>query len=522
MAILHKFTGEEVIATELPQLLNQNFDYVNDNRIKTVNNVEYDDNNNIDVTHLVSQSIVSGTDLNNLTTSGEYVRLGSVTKLLNSPSDHPFFLTILASDGLVKQVLTELIVNNPATFTRTMNGTQWSPWIGLTYATQAEAEEGVDNTKVMTPLRTAQEIEAKAFTKNDIIPIAKGGTDATTANGARLNLKTRIMSFDSFALLGLGETTVTLQTLYQAFKNVQSTEGSSAAMFLMCNIATNVVTGLGLPANLSGILFVKHFNDRTQLEFFVDNGLIYTAKYGSDGKTFGWNKSLLNSDIATQAEAEAGINNTKVMTPLSTKQLGDKNYLKLSGGTITGNLNFSKVLKQTNDEEIYIVGATDASNGAGLWLAGNDFSGTVPAGAFRLQVHNKETGAWYNLTGKPDGTLTWNNKKLATQGALSMPSDNRITITAPSITANHGSVLSVSDFYTAPADGYFYIDTNMENINASLIRLESNVISTSSGSSGMNCRKTLCLPLSKGQSVTISYGNILSIKCYFCYSGSEV
>lgn len=122
------------------------------------------------------------------------------------------------------------------------------------------------------------------------LPVTKGGTGAITANGARLNLKTRIMSFDSFEKLELTQTTVTLETLYQAFKNVQQTENASAGMFLMCNMSTNTVTGLGLPPSLSGTLFVKHFNDRTQLEFMVDDGLIYTAKYGITTGLRGWNR----------------------------------------------------------------------------------------------------------------------------------------------------------------------------------------------------------------------------------------
>ena len=58
-------------------------------------------------------------------------------------------------------------------------------------ATQAEAEAGTDNTKPMTPLRTKQAVEK--FTPNlneakGVLPVAKGGTGATTAKVACINL----------------------------------------------------------------------------------------------------------------------------------------------------------------------------------------------------------------------------------------------------------------------------------------------------------------------------------------------
>ena len=71
---LHTFTGNEVIATELPELLNQNFDYVKENSLKSVNGIAKDENNNVDVTFLTNQVIPTNSDLNNLRESGEYTR----------------------------------------------------------------------------------------------------------------------------------------------------------------------------------------------------------------------------------------------------------------------------------------------------------------------------------------------------------------------------------------------------------------------------------------------------------------
>lgn len=126
---LHTFTGNEVIATELPELLNQNFDYVRENSLKSVNGVEKDENNNVDVTFLTSQVIPTNSDLNNFRESGEYTRELDTVVVTNSPTEKPFFLTVLASENLVKQVVTEIDLVDPITFTRTLSGANWSPWV---------------------------------------------------------------------------------------------------------------------------------------------------------------------------------------------------------------------------------------------------------------------------------------------------------------------------------------------------------------------------------------------------------
>ena len=155
---LHTFTGNEVIATELPELLNQNFNYIQDNSLATVNGIAKDENNNVDVTFLTSQVIPTNSDLNNFRESGEYTRDVDTIVVTNSPTEKPFFLTVLASENLVKQVVTEIDLVDPITFTRTLSGANWSPWVeggkvksimGL----QANDEGDVDLTPLDYPTR---------------------------------------------------------------------------------------------------------------------------------------------------------------------------------------------------------------------------------------------------------------------------------------------------------------------------------------------------------------------------------
>ncbi len=98
----------------------------------------------------------------------------------------------------------------------------------------------------------------------------------------------------------------------------------------------------------------------------------------------------------------------------------ENNYLPKSGGTMTGIITRSGYLARSGSKEniLALLSGTDVTHGAGLWLAGNDYSGTVPAGAFRLQGYNPSTQKYANLTGKPDGTLTWNGSNVIVDGGI--------------------------------------------------------------------------------------------------------
>lgn len=126
---MYVFTGDEVVATDLPAKLNENFAKTENNRLKTVNNVAQDENNNINVTELVPKQITSNTNLNNLVTSGEYTFTKGSANITNSPTTNSFFLTVLRNNALVKQVVTEVVLDDPITYTRVLSGSSWSPWV---------------------------------------------------------------------------------------------------------------------------------------------------------------------------------------------------------------------------------------------------------------------------------------------------------------------------------------------------------------------------------------------------------
>lgn len=126
---MYVFTGDEVVATDLPAKLNENFAKTETNMLKTVNNVAQDENHNINVTELIPKQITSNTNLNNLVTSGEYTFTKGSATITNSPTPNSFFLTVLRNNALVKQVVTEVVLNDPITYTRVLSGSSWSPWV---------------------------------------------------------------------------------------------------------------------------------------------------------------------------------------------------------------------------------------------------------------------------------------------------------------------------------------------------------------------------------------------------------
>lgn len=101
--------------------------------------------------------------------------------------------------------------------------------------------------------------------------------------------------------------------------------------------------------------------------------------------------------------------------PKIIQQINSK--LPLSGGTMTGIITRSGYLARSGNESniLAMISGTDVTHGAGIWLAGNSYTtGSVPAGAFRLQCYNPTTQVYTSLTGTNTGSLTWNGGEVIT------------------------------------------------------------------------------------------------------------
>ena len=112
-----------------------------------------------------------------------------------------------------------------------------------------------------------------------------------------------------------------------------------------------------------------------------------------------WKQYVPN--YASQSDAEAGTDNTKIMTPLRVNQA------KAEGTVLNDDAVFQAT---TNAGRIVLYGGTQRSQGACLLLFGEDASSY--AGDFVLEAANDAQSC--NLYGNSDGVLTWNSKTVLT------------------------------------------------------------------------------------------------------------
>lgn len=125
------------------------------------------------------------------------------------------------------------------------------------------------------------------------------------------------------------------------------------------------------------------------------------------------------------------------------------NYLPLSGGTMTGSIQY------VNNGKVFAIGNTEAGNvdlgwsynnreGAGLGLRSTDFSnpGGSP-GEFMLFARDANNDC--SLTGSPSGNLTWNGKNLDYAPDYSVFNSYE-TFTAPTVFSNRIKVVPSGKF----------------------------------------------------------------------------
>lgn len=115
----------------------------------------------------------------------------------------------------------------------------------------------------------------------------------------------------------------------------------------------------------------------------------------------------------------AGDNSTKLATTayvqgaLSGGSLDD--YLPLSGGTMTGKLNFQNFgnnIGITDDNGYFVVYGGNSVYSASLVLRGNNYTTYNKQGSFSLRA--TDGNEYKELIGMSDGKLKWNNNPVAT------------------------------------------------------------------------------------------------------------
>ena len=161
---------------------------------------------------------------------------------------------------------------------------------------------------------------------------------------------------------------------------------------------------------------IKNEEGHTNLYFPHNGGMCLKNYWGSDSNTSGWltmltdqnysNFALPKNGTAVKATADAAGNNIQ---STYAKKSDLTNYLPLSGGTMTtGNT----LITMGNGESFVrnwgnglYLGGTNKNNASSLILFTNS-----NASGFQLQAGDGTT--FKRMTGKPDGTLTWDNKEI--------------------------------------------------------------------------------------------------------------
>lgn len=221
-------------------------------------------------------------------------------------------------------ILTDANLGDAADFATAAQGALADTAIQGPFANQAEAEQGTDNTKAMTPLRVAQAI---AFlgqnTLNNLDAITDPTVNDDTSQGylpgsVWINTVTQ----ESYRCIdnALGAAVWVKSTLTADELSAVALSGSSddliegATQLLMTVAERNKLTGIepGATGDMTNGEIKIAYEANADTNAFTDALL---------GKLSGIEAGAqVNRALASQAEAEAGVENTKGMTPLRVAQ----------------------------------------------------------------------------------------------------------------------------------------------------------------------------------------------------------
>lgn len=298
--------------------------------------------------------------------------------------------------------------------------------LGLSYATQAEAEGGTSNNKVMTPK----------------------GVDY------RLNKDRQIKTYSTFASLGLSDN--------PSWSEITTALGRYSELIVY--VSTDTQTNLSLPQG--GVLRVA---PRTWGEIACELFTLgntprkYIACYASwiSPNFTGWKLCFTEANIATQSQAEAGTDNTTVMTPL---RVENRLWKGKQFNTYVGLAGLQSLGIDVSTAKLSDLYNALPSNAELTFWTGNTPQMEIPGDDVIVWVIKYSTALYFwTLQGGlrrfgsySSSTDTFNGwHKVATQGALSMPSGNAIGISTP--TFSDLSDWTINYLYTAPTDGWLNI-----------------------------------------------------------------
>lgn len=176
-------------------------------------------------------------------------------------------------------------------------------------------------------------------------------------------------------------------------------------------------------------------------------------------------------------------------------------YLPLTGGALTG----STIKRAVDNGFLDLYGGTGwTSGGAAISLNGKDRAGAT-AGAFGVRVNNGAASKEMWL--KPDGSFTLDNKEIK-------------SMAFPSATSVNCNITASGQAYTAPANGYVYLQVIPTAVNQSVaLAINNNIVRGVSVST--NTAVSIFAPVKKGMNVYFYFAGNIDY-CRFVYAEGEV
>ena len=219
------------------------------------------------------------------------------------------------------------IANTAPAQTLTVDGTIG----GTIVATQGQAEDGLVNTLVMTPLRTKQAITQNIATKANIAsPVFTGNisTPSLILNGTTVTATAAELN----KLNGVTATTAELNKL----NGVTATTAELNILDGVTATASELNKLDGVTTSAAELNFVDGVTSAIQTQLNTKAPLAspsFTGTVATSSLNLGGN---IVTDVATQAQAEAGSVHTVLMTPLRTAQAITSQVLTATAGGTFG------------------------------------------------------------------------------------------------------------------------------------------------------------------------------------------